>query len=481
MISTENFGLVGLDFWEVPLAILYMALIALWFAHTKSRRISSEPEYGYYLWGFYAKIAGGVLFTLVYYFYYRGGDTIAYFYSAVPLANLAKQDPVAYLHALFADNSMQSRSIFFTTETGYPYGYIYGDPLGYFMVKLISPLVIISFKSYLVTTVLVGAVTYSGVWKLFQTLCSYYPSIRPKLAFAVLFVPSCLFWGSGIIKDSFTFSAACWFVHGIDNLLIRKVRPASSLIGLFISGAIMVLLKPYIIMTLLPACMLWAAYARVSRIRNAAVRVIALPVLFVVLFFTLLVAINSVGNSFGKFSPERALHTVVVTQNDLKRGQYGSNHFDLGTIEPTWSSVLSKFPRATFAGMFRPQLIESRNVMMLVSGMENSLMLLFCLYILYRSRLVYFIALLRKNPLLQMCYVFAIGYAFMIGVTTPNFGALVRFKIPMLPLFISALFITAHILDIRRAVRGKGEQFQFADYVDGEPRRPPLPKNDHPQ
>ncbi len=471
MISTVNFGLVGINFWEIPLTVLYVMVIGLWFARTKNRRIKAEPEYRYYLWGFYAKVAGGMAFAVVYYFYYRGGDTIAYFYSAVPLVNLAKQDPAAYIHALFADNSMENSSRFFSEATGFPYGYIYRDPLGYFMAKLISPLVLLGFKSYLVTTVLVVAVTYPSVWKLFQTLSRYYPSIRPRLAFAVLFVPSCIFWGSGIMKDSFTFAAACWFVHGIDNLLIRKVHPFGSLVGLFISGAIMVLLKPYILMTLLPACTLWAAYARVSRIRNTAMRLLALPVLFAILFFGLLVLVNNVGESFGKFSPERALHTVVITQEDLKRGQYGSNYFDIGTIQPTWSSILSKFPQATFAGMFRPQVVESRNVMMLVSGLENSFMLLLFLYILYRSRVVHFIALLRKNPLLQMCYVFAIGYAFMIGVTTPNFGALVRFKIPMVPLFVSALFITAHILDVRRAVQRRGRRFRFEDYMNGEPRQ----------
>ena len=455
------------------MAVLYFMLIAMWFSRRKNLRIKAEPEYRYYLWGFYAKVIGGMAFTVVYYFYYRGGDTIAYFYSAVPLVNLAKQDPIAYLHALFADNSVRNRSIFFSVATGYPYSYIYVDPLGYFMAKLMSPIVLISFKSYLVSVVLLVAVTYQGIWKLFLTMARYYPSIQPRLAFAVLFVPSCIFWGSGIMKDSFTFAAGCWFVHSIDNLLIRKINRFGALVSIMISGSMMAFLKPYILMTLLPACMLWAAYDRVSRIRNAVIRMITLPMLFAVLFFGLLVAFNSLGDSFGKFSPEKALHTVVITQADLKSGNYGSNYFDLGTIEPTWSSILSKFPQATFAGMFRPTLFESRNVLMLISGLENSLLLFLFLYILYRTRVVHFIALLRKNPLLQMCYVFAIGYAFMVGITTPNFGALVRFKIPMVPLFLSALFITTHIVDVRHMVQRRGGRFRFEDYRNGEPPKSP--------
>lgn len=470
MISTENFGFVTLQFWEVPLMVLYVMLIAAFFAYQKNKWIITKPEYRYYLWGFYAKVAGGMLFTYVYYFYYGGGDTTAYFYSSVPLANLAKQDPLAYVHALFAANTWENRDLIFSIETGYPYGFIYNDAMGYFMAKLISPLVILSFGSYLVTTALIIGVTYPGVWKLFQTLTRYYPSIRPRLAFAVLFFPSCLFWGSGILKDTFTFSAACWFVHGVDNLLVRKTKRWSSTFGLVVTSAILVLLKPYIFMTLFPACILWAAFARIRLIKNSVIRIVVLPGLFILLFVGMFAAMNWMSDSLGQFALDKALDTIVIKQQDLKRAQYGTNYFDLGTIEPTWSSVLSKFPEATFAGMFRPVLIESRNAMMLIAGLENTLMLGLFLYILYRSRVVHFITLVRKNPLLQMCFVFSVGYAFMVGVTTPNFGALVRFKIPMVPLFMSALFITAHILDVRHAVQKRGGRFRFEDYTNGEPR-----------
>ncbi|MGB3525245.1 MAG: hypothetical protein WBB32_04695 [Flavobacteriales bacterium] len=470
MISTENFGIVSLQFWEVPLMILYVMLIAVFFSVQKNKRIRLQPEYRYYLWGFYAKLVGGMIFTLIYYFYYGGGDTTAYFYSSVPLANLAKQDPIKYMHALFATNSWENRNVFFSNETGFPYGFIYIDTMGYFMAKLISPLVILSFGSYLVTTALVIGITYPGIWKLFQTLARYYPSIKPRLAFSVLFFPSCLFWGSGILKDTFTFAAAAWFVHCIDNLFIIKVKRSSSLFGLILTSAILVFLKPYIFMTLFPACVLWAAFARVRLIKNSIVRIFVLPSLFLILFAGMFIAMNMMSDSLGQFALDKALNTIVIKQDDLKRAQYGSNYFDLGTIEPTWSSVLSKFPEATFAGMFRPVILESRNPMMLIAGLENTLMLGMFLYILYRSRIVHFITLVRVNPLLQMCFIFSVGYAFMIGVTTPNFGALVRFKIPMVPLFMSALFITAHILDVRHAVQKRGGRFRFEDYTNGEPR-----------
>jgi hypothetical protein len=37
--------------------------------------------------------------------------------------------------------------------------------------------------------------------------------------------------------------------------------------------------------------------------------------------------------------------------------------------------------------------------------------------------------------------VFAIIFSFAVGITTHNFGTLVRYKIPMYPFFVSGLFI----------------------------------------
>jgi hypothetical protein len=112
------------------------------------------------------------------------------------------------------------------------------------------------------------------------------------------------------------------------------------------------------------------------------------------------------------------------------------------------------------------------NVVMLLTALENTFVLLLTLYIVMRSRIVFLFTLLFQNPMLQMFYLFSISYAFMIAITTPNFGAMVRFKIPLLPLFVSALFITSFILDRRREADRRGRPFRFSDYEDGEPRRP---------
>lgn len=220
-----------------------------------------------------------------------------------------------------------------------------------------------------------------------------------------------------------------------------------------------------------PATLLWILYHRVGSIKNVLFRLLFLPMAFLLLGGLTIFTLQSLGDRLNKFSLDKALETVVISQQDMKRSeQYGENYVDLGEIEATWASLLSKFPQATFVGLFRPALSEANNVVMLFSALENAWLLLFFLWILIRSRIFHFITLIRTNPLLQMCFVFAIGYAFMIGITTPNFGAMVRFKIPLLPLFVSGMFITSYILDRRRETISRGDKFRFEWFTNGDQR-----------
>lgn len=463
---------VTIQLWEYALLLVYIIAFSLYFGRKQRHMVARNPEYKYYLPGFYARLFGSLCLIWIYMYYYKNGDVISFFISAVPVAKLLPHDPEKFFEMFFLPNTWDNYRYLFDPEIGYPLGYVYVDGRTYFLVKVVALLVLVSFNSIVITSVLVSVVTYGGIWNFYQMLVRYYPLIPGRLAIATLFFPSCVFWGSGILKDTFAFSAACWFVYSLDRIFFLKKGGWRSWLNLVVSAWIMIAMKPYVFMTIFPAALLWILYQRVQRFRNALVRVLFLPAVMATLAAGTVFVMDSLGGRLGKFSLDSALETVVINQADMKRSaQYGSNYFDIGEVQATWSSVLGKFPQASFAGMYRPQLIECNNIVMVLAGMENTFLLLLTLYILFRTRVVYFITLLVKNPLLQMCYVFAIGYAFMIGVTTPNFGALVRFKIPMLPFLVAGLFITNHILDRRQWTLSRGKKFNFESFTNGDPER----------
>jgi hypothetical protein len=60
------------------------------------------------------------------------------------------------------------------------------------------------------------------------------------------------------------------------------------------------------------------------------------------------------------------------------------------------------------------------------------------------------------NPTVAFCLGFSLIFAFAVGVSTYNFGTLVRYKIPMLPFFIIALIL---VDDLAKHERLKRLQF----------------------
>ena len=468
-VETAYFGYVDIEYWEYSLMCFYLFGLYLYFARRKNQRIKTQPEYKYFLWGLYAKILGGIFFSLIYFYYYKGGDTISYFYSALPLSKLSRVDLMGFFSVLFGDNNVENRQ-WFTMETGWPYDYIYSDDRTFMVIRLITPVIMLSFESYLITTVMIASLSYIGIWRCYQTFVRYFPDLKGQLAMAFLFMPSCIFWGSAILKDTFTFSAVFWYIHALDNVVFRRRRGLGNISALVISMWLIIAIKPYIFMSLFPLSLLWISYNRLARIRNAMIKYIVLPIGFAVMIGISLLIIFSMSESLDKFSPENALTTIMVTHTDLKRSEeYGANYFDVGEIEENWASVITKFPVATNAALFRPYLWECKNVVMILAGLENTFLLFMSILLLLRARVLYVITMSMNNPIVLLCISFTLFYGFVTGITTPNFGALVRFKIPLLPFFVSGLYIMFYILKRRRIARIHGHQFKFDDLTIRSP------------
>jgi hypothetical protein len=463
-------GEVDIAYWEWLLGAAFVIVLYVMFAREKNMMIKENPEYRFYLWGLIAKIIGGAAFGLIYFYYYAGGDTIAYFYSAVSMSRLAMASTGDFFRVWFGPCDWEHLSLFNET-IGYPFSYVYFDTRAFFLIRLITPVVAIMGHSYLLTTLALAAISYSGVWRCYRTFVSYFPSLSTQFAIAFLFMPSVVFWGSAIMKDTMTLSAACWWVHCWDEVFFKRRRMTFNIAGLAVSMFLLIMMKPYIFMALFPVTAIWSLFFRVSRIRSALVKVVILPLGLAAMIGGSLYVLVSLGDSLGKFSLDKVVSTVQSTQSDMVRVEaYGANRFDVGTIDGTLGNFLSKFPIATNAALFRPYLWESRSVVMVLSAVENFWLLALTVIMLVRTQVRFFIKSMFGNPIVLMCIVFAILFGFSIGISTPNFGALVRFKIPLVPLYVSGLYIIGYLNKQRIKTNNAGYRFDLKLYTRGEPR-----------
>jgi hypothetical protein len=443
MFEIENFSYIRFihPFEWVMLGLYCIVIFAITFG-VQVFRIQKNPVYRYYTPAVLMKVLSSVVFCLIYIYYYNGGDTVSYYETSRAVVNLAMKDIGAYFDVVTSSPSLAGYMIF-DRETGYPWPYMYFDSQSFFVAKTLAPLLFLSGKSYLVGSVMLSWFSFFGVWQFYLTLCRHFPGMERRIAYGVLFVPSVLFWGSGILKDTITFSAVCWFIVGMDNILTKR--------GIIIRNALIVVLalyallsvKPYVLYSLLPGSVIWVVTVWMKRIHSRFVKITMVPLAVLLAVALGYVGLSVLGGKMGKFSVEKMLVTASITQKDLKQDYYQGSSFDIGDFDPTVGGMLSKVPIAMRVGLFQPFVWEARNVVMIFSGLENLAYLLTAIFLLFKilrnPRRLF--RILNEYPILTLLLLYTLLFSVMVGLSTSNYGALVRFKIAFMSCYVVLLLI----------------------------------------
>lgn len=441
-----------LSYVDVLITPFYLGVIYFISKLVTSNKVQHFPEYKFYLPSLTAKVAGALSLCFVYTLYYKGGDTTQYFTDAIIVNKLFFAEPAKGLDIILNGLSVQKLS-YFNAETGFPV--YFRERSTSFVVQVVSVMSVFGLRAYLPTTILVAWVSFLGVWNLYKVFLTEFPSLSKEMAISVFFIPSVLFWGSGILKDSFTFSALGYFIYSFYMGLIKRKRIMWNLLVMYISAQVIITIKPYIFIALLPGAMIWYTTSLLERIRGRFIKYTVAPIFIIFFLGGAIGIITYMGDSLGKFSADQLLERVVVTQRDLKSSYYMGNTFDIGDFDPTFTSILSVSHKAIFAGLFRPMIFEARNILMFISGIENSLFLLLFLWVLIRTKIIRFPAYFFKHHLLTFSLIFSMFFGFSVGLSTSNFGSLVRYKIPAVPLFTSSMFVILHFEKQRRREKNK--------------------------
>lgn len=451
-----------MDVFDIILPPLYLSVI-LFFAHKFTiKHIKNDPRYKYFMRGLLLKIIGAISLGLVYFYYYKGGDTINYYTTGSALLNVLFDKPENFLYLYFDKPKV---SEFFLINSPGEFTYWVNDEYAFFVSKCFVPLFLVSGKSYMTAAVVTASLCYLGVWRLFLVFTREFPGLERQFAWSILYVPSVIFWGSGIMKDSITFSCACLYVHGFYWFFTQRKRKLKFIVALLFGSYMLLAIKPYILFALLPGSILWFVSMRVTKIRSAFLKVMFAPTLLAIGLIIGIYVLQQMGDVLGDYSVDKVIKTASQGQQDLKQNYYGGNAFNIGDYEATVTGVLSVSHLAIFAALFRPTFLDVRNVVMAICAIENTFILLFTIYLLVKLKFFRFFSLITTHPLLMFSFIFSIFFAFSVGVSISNYGALVRLKIPCIPFFLSSLVILNEMLN-RATARRKARM--RVNIVEGE-------------
>lgn len=429
---------------------IYFLLIYFVSNYIQKKNETKHPLYKWYTKGLMVKLIGAIAVCLIYQLYYAGGDTTGYFETSKAIVNLAGKDIMVFLDVMAGNNTPENYSCFDAT-TGWPA--YWRDEKTVFVSRLVVPLCVLAFKNFVITAMLLSWLCYTGVWRLFLLFNEEFPQLEKQLAISILFIPSVVFWGSGLLKDTITLSAVGWYTYHFYYFFIKKKYSISSAAMIFISAYLLIEIKPYILFALLPGSIIWLSNQRLKKIKSKVLRSMAAPFFISIGVGLGVFVLSQMGDVLGVYSIDKVLNKAVESNMDQKQEYYHGNSFDIGDFDATLPGVLSKTHLAISAALFRPYLWDARNPVMFISALENTYILLLTIFLLIKLKFFSFFTLIGENPLLLFSVLFSLFFAFSVGLATSNFGSLVRLKIPCIPFFVSSLFVLKHFYEKKANVK----------------------------
>lgn len=424
-------SIIDWSIWVVYFTLMLLVLVIY-------RSSKKDDIYSNFLPAFFIKVLGGIGFVLVYIYFYGFGDTFLYHKGAVVMADTLVDNPGDYFRLLFSGSADLPADLAYYSEK-ISYSNTYEEWL---MVKLLSPVSFISFKSYLVTTLFMSLLSFFGGWKLYVTFTDILPKYKNQVFLVVFLVPSVIFWGGGIMKDTVTLFALNYLIYAVYFGFFKKRFSFRMLIIALLMIYIISVLKAYIVLAFLPGIFLGFYTLIKSRISNAILRFMVGPLLFVGLIGMSYVGLNQITQTSTKYQASNL--TWQVKGFHSWHTDVGGSIYSLGDIEYTPSGIAQKIPAALNVTYFRPYVWEARNPVVLMGAIESFAFFTLFILVIWRLRLKVFKAI-RENPLLYGLFIFCLIFGFAVGFTSYNFGALARYKIPVLSIF-AFVFLRLYLL-----------------------------------
>jgi hypothetical protein len=444
--------MVNLETFDIIFSVFIVFLIYTWSGSVQSKKKTTIPAYKNFRIGLMLKISGAILFCLIYVLFYGGGDTTNYFKGVEAMHAVAQRNFFDYLELLFLEDGAEARTMFYKARN-WPPNYMLRDSRTFTVFKITSIISFFGLSGFLATTILLASISFSWIWKLYTFMFDRYPKFEKELNWAVLFLPSTLFWGSGIMKDTFSFAATCYAVYGLHMIFIKKEWSLSILLQLAFAIYLIINIKSYILFALLPGLIIFANFERLRRIKSKFIKIAFIPSMIVIMFGLANILFFDFQELFGKYSADRLLEEAVIQNQDLQRDVYGSNSFDIGKFKPTIGGAAAKFLPAINAAIFRPYIWESGgSATMLFSGLETLILMVICIFHILKSPFTYLSNIL-KDPFLLFSLLFTVILGFGVGLSTSNFGALVRYKIPFMPFFVFMILVAGKIKKEKKLVK----------------------------
>jgi hypothetical protein len=421
-------------------------LLILFFANRYKTKLSiaKNPLAPFFLTGLVFKLLGAIASGLIYQYYYKGGDTMYFYASASSLYDIFFNDFFSFFKFLLP-NPLES----YPYLANYPSCFLYlNDPKSWTVIRIAGILNLFAFDSYLVTALFFSLFSFFASWKFLSLMIILYPNLKKQLFYCVFLIPSVLFWGSGIFKDTLTLSGLLLFVYYSYFVFIKGENIWLNGFKAFLSIYLVSEIRFFFVVIIIPCIFLWFFANYRDKIRNRLLRQISFPLLLTISITIITVGLGKFVANSKDFSKDALKEKTEGIQQ--WHASLGGSAYTLGDVDLSDNNAILKlFPAGVNVTFFRPYIWETHTLFQMISAFQSLFFLIYTIYTIYKAKIVNLLAYIGSESFVIFGLVFSIFYAFMAGFTSYNFGALDRYKIPALPFYMIALVIINYRSELR--------------------------------
>ncbi|MDH3711848.1 MAG: hypothetical protein OER04_18310 [Cyclobacteriaceae bacterium] len=402
-----------MNWWLVLLNLMVLGA-AIW---QFSKYQSKNELYRYFWAGYLWKLMLGLLMGYWYAQYLGGGDTWTYFEDASTLARSAAKHPAGYLQSFFK----KGVDSWILPQLGTA-----GEPRALFMVKLLSVFAIFTASNYWLMSVYLSTLSFMGIWLVAARISESYPGSHKAAAWAFLFMPSVIFWSSGISKES-VFMGAWGFMVSYSWPYFKNWQPPhlAKVLVLVLLVYLMYRLKYYYMAVILPVGLTsLLIYQWNPRERH-----------FLFAWIGVFLAVVVVASWLHpNLYPHHILEVIKTNAGEiaLKSSPQALIKYQDHQNPLIWSFI--NFPKAFFSGLLRPYWGDWAGIWQNLAIVENGLLWILGLGSLSSIRKGQF----DSKKMLPVIIYIAVMAAFL-ALATPNLGTLSRYKVVFMPVLVYIL------------------------------------------
>lgn len=326
------------------------------------------------------------------------------FADASLLSDLLWSSPKEFWQIIFSDFSEKYRF------------YLITQPRAFFTAKLFCPIVLIAQKNLFLTSLYALLLYLAAVYSLVRVLQKLFPRHR-FFAYCLLLVPSLQFWTSATSKELWLLIC----IYGISAVYLEAFYLNAKILPCTLKGSILFWilwkLKYYYAFGIAFAFLVELGVRLLHNVRSFWQKWLLGGT--VVLGLLSLVLLHP--NLHWDYLPQALYENYRITLEASPKG----SAIELG-LEPSWLSCIENSYKGLWIGLFAPMWWQAKNWAMFLASLENLFLLIGGVYAsiyTWQNKTVF------RIEILITASIFVILMASFLGLSSPNFGAISRYRV----------------------------------------------------